>query len=206
MNVSKNCFFLVSLFVISLPLSGCNQENQKLQTENAALRSKLQTLETELAKQPRELDRKAAEEILNRYLSAPSEKYIEFTESGLELAKTDSVISENPGSNSTDVMAHPWKLSQKGLMIFGSIVSEGDMKISRTHNKIKSKTSEKVVSIEGITDAPYPGTKVVQFTTKYVLPPDAKQEIFKYIYSGERKETLFRRYDDGWRVENNNRF
>ena len=194
MNVSKSYLFLVCLFVISLPLSGCNQENQKLQAENAMLRSKLQVFEAELAKQPRELDRKSAEEILNRYLSVPSKKDIKFTESGFELAKTDGVISKNPSEQGL-----PWILSKKGIEFFGSITNRYDVDKSNSVSKIQ--LAEKVVSIEGITDGPYPGTKVVQFITNYVFPPDVKQEIVKYVYPGKMTKALFRRYDDGWRVE-----
>ncbi|WP_420207961.1 hypothetical protein [Candidatus Electronema sp. JC] len=201
MNVSKNYLFLVCLFVISLPLSGCNQENQKLQAENAALRSKLQTLESELAKQPRELDRKAAEEILNKYLSAPSKKDIKFTEEGFQLAKVDGVISENPSREALRAMASPWIFSKKGIVIFGSLLNKDDIEFQGKYSTFKSNLAENVVSIEEITDGPYPGTKVVQFITNYVFPPDVKQEIVKYVYLGKMTKALFRRYDDGWRVE-----
>ena len=209
MNVSKNYLFLVCLFVVSLPLSGCNQENKKLQAENSDLRVKLYLLETELTKQPRNLDRKDAEEILNRYLSTPSVKRIKFMASGFELAKTNGVISKNSGKEWPE---YPWILSEKGKMIFGSIVN-GEIIESIIITQIEGnyvfrpEIAEKVVSIKGISDGPYRGTKVVQVITTYVLPSDVnEQEIAKYIYMAERKDAILRRYDDGWRVEEIKRY
>jgi len=155
----------------------------------------------------RELTRSKAKEILNEYIASQPDnplfpikvKRLKFYKDGISHAVQDGIIKYDHGY---------YKFTDKGLSIVGSLIEtrrwygwNKHIEIDRGSILLKTPMDVEIISIDGIADTPQgEGFKLVKFRTHYILPEQIKP-ISGYFYIGCRHELIFRRYDDGWRIE-----
>ena len=152
-----------------------------------------------------ELTRALAAQILNKYLAEPSVSEIGFRKGGIDLAIADGVMKDNkwkPG----DFPMTLYSFTDKGLRMVGGLIANGSG-VGRAGGlpgyaklviDLKDPIGETVDEVTGITvDGPMP---TVEFTTSYAIPA-AMEPMKKYLFTGAKKEVVFRKYDDGWRVK-----
>jgi hypothetical protein len=147
-----------------------------------------------------ELTRSLAAEILNEQLARPSVTELQFNDSGIERAKSDGIIqASGPG-----MLPDYYFFTDKGLKMVSSVISE-----NRTHYvpfanssfRLKSPIGERVREVTGISAIQAAGVSSVDYVTDYLFPSEL-QPVKQYFFSGRKATATFRKYDDGWRVEN----
>ena len=152
-----------------------------------------------------ELNREMAAMLLNERLKVPSVSEIKFSETGLQHAINDGVLDGGGPYRTTFRFAD----QNKAVQIFGDLIKDPNMRmLVNFGGELPCFTSpvllaEKVNSVDGIADAGFGGGTImtVQYTTDYVFPANTSPSVSRYIYSGSKDAAMFRKYDDGWRIE-----
>ena len=154
----------------------------------------------EFAAKKGDLTRESAGVLLNKHIGMDSTKILEFQSA----EKLNAAVNDGLIARSNDCLWRPnLRFTRKlelilGDMAAGPCIAETDMS-SRRRILLKKPLQVRFNQVTGITDGPQPGSKVVEYETEYVFPPKM-DELKKYVYSGVRHHSTFRKYDDGWRV------
>jgi hypothetical protein len=152
-----------------------------------------------------ELSRELATVLLNQYLSKPHVTRVGFAPGCFEKAMAEGLIQRQ--NKPTDFA--PYMFTDKGLVLARGLVAD-DHDISSAGNyefgtaatpffSLASPISERVSVVSGITTAPMSSNMlIVEYTTEYIFPNGVS--LTSYLYSGAKQNTMFQKYDDGWRI------
>jgi hypothetical protein len=155
-----------------------------------------------------ELTRESAKAALNKALASESVKSITFSPKGLQDAIDEGIIR----FRERNFYGTYYEFTPKGMATFGPLINKTQIVLDlyeyitpanegyEPSCSLKRPLSQVVNEVSGIAPMPYSGLSEVEFTTNNDFPAELAA-YRRYFYTGRQDKRIFKKYDDGWRLQ-----